>query len=175
MFLRYSALATILLVLAIGLTAVCCGGAASTPKDKMEAASGAMQEEEYGEAYGLYQEVLDWKGEGEITEATRFQASLESIKCQAYQDEFDAAVDNFMGLEKDFAEEMKTKGDRHTLAVTRILVDRNAPILTTTRLLGYAAEKYPDKKEKFDGFGEQLKERASTPEEMAELKKLGYL
>ena len=80
-----------------------------------------------------------------------------------------------MGLEKNFAEEMKTRGDRHTLAVTRILVDRDAPILTTTKLLGYAAEKYPDKKEKFDGFGEQLKERASTPEELAELKKLGYL
>ena len=175
MFLRCSALATILLVLAIGMTAVCCGGAASTPAEAEAAADEAMQSEDYGKAYDLYQDVLNWKGEGEVTEASRFKASLESIKCQAYQDKFDESVDAFMGLEKNFAEEMKTKGDRHTLAVTRILVVREAPILTTTKLLGYAAEKYPDKKVKFDDFGKQLKDRASTPEELAELKKLGYL
>lgn len=152
-----------------------CNGA-STPAEQEKAADKAMADENYQKAFELYQELLEWKGEGEVAEGKRFKAALESVKCQVQLELFEEAKDSFFALEKNFPKEMaKPDSFKHALAVTNEMERANAPVLIMTDIIGYAKEKYPEVGSKFDNYKVNLVKRAETDEEKAALRKLGYL
>jgi len=166
----------IMLVALLSLVLLSCGGCPDTPEGQLTAAKEAKADEDYAAAYKLYQGLLNWQGEGAATQSQRFQAVLESIKCQIHLGQFEEAVESFVKLENTFAEEMGAPGaHKYALAVTHVLVDKKAPVLVTAEVLAYAGEKYPDQKDDFDKHGKALKEMATTDEEREALKKLGYL
>lgn len=156
--------AAVLLGLALGATAVCCGGGL-TPAEQETAAQQAMIDEDYQAALVLYQGLLDRQGVNGIPEDMRFRAALESTNCRAQLGRYDEAVGAFMRLEKDYAVEMERKGARHTLDLTRLLVRQNAPIQTTLDLLEYAGDQWPEKKARFESIAISLTARTSIPEE----------
>ncbi len=166
--------ALVISLLSLLLFAACNG--ASTPAEQEKAADKAMAAQDYEEAFKLYQELLDWKGDGEVAQDKRFKAALESVKCQVQLGLHEEAKVSFLALEKDFADEMaKPNSYKHALAVTNEMDRANAPVLIMTDIIGFAKAKYPDVGTKFDNYKENLIKRAETDEEKAALKKLGYL
>jgi hypothetical protein len=165
--------AAVLLGLALGATAVGCGGGGLPPAEQEAAAQQAMESGDYQTALELYQDLMTRQGETGILEDMRFRAALGSAKCRAYLGQNYDVVDVFMGFEKDYPDEMETKGDCHALAIMEILFEKEAPVLTIVKLLQHAAGKYPDKKHRFEEFSLKLRERVIDSEEHQELKKIG--
>ena len=165
-----------LLLLLTGLF-IGCGGP-MTPEEQANAAGKAMDDGNYDEAYKLYQELLDWKGEGTVPQSIRFKASLESCKCLANLDNFSEAVVLFKGMEQTFAAEMNDdpKAYKHVLTVGGVLNEKMAPVVVIVDFLKYAGDKYPDKKAEFAKLVDQIKAgRDLTDEEKDKFRGLGYL
>jgi hypothetical protein len=153
----------VLLGLALGLTAVCCGGGLP-PAEREAAALRALDDEDYQAALELYQGLLDRQSEEGVPEDMRFRASLESIKCRANLKQYDESVHAFIDLEKNFAAEMeKRDGFRHALDVIRILIRQNAPIRPILELLEYAGDQWPERRARLERLAKNLNQRACIP------------
>ena len=171
---RHALLFSLLLFLT-GLFIGC--GCPNTPEEKVDAAGKAMDDGNYDKAHELYQEILSWKGEGEVSGSLRFQATLESCKCLAYLERYEEAVADFKMMEKSFEKEMGVPtAAKYALQLGRVFEVKVAPVAPIVDLLQYAGEKYPDKKKDFGGLVKAIEAgRDLTDEEKDKFKGLGYL
>ncbi len=164
-----------LLLLFTGLVVSC--GCPNTPEEKADAAGKAMDDGKYDKAHELYQEILSWKGEGEVSGTLRFHATLESCKCLAYLDRYQEAVADFKMMEKSFEKEMGVPtAAKYALQLGRVFHVKVAPVDPIVDLLHYAGEKYPDKKNDFGALVKKIEtSRDLTDEEKEKFRGLGYL
>jgi len=151
---------------------VSCGP--TTPGDYSDAATDAMNDQNYEKALSLYSDLLDWKGEGEVKPEIRFKAARNSVECKIRLGKAKEGVADFTKLKETFSEQMAAP-DAYTYAqsVFGALSDAKADFDASLALLAFASENYPEQKEKFQSLADELKKGASD-EQRSKLKGLGY-
>jgi tetratricopeptide (TPR) repeat protein len=163
---RFSLTLLFLAILVMG-----CGGN-KTPQDVLGDANKAFNtEKDYAKAITLYRQVLNWKGEGAVTDQNRFEAAFNVTRCQVRQKEFDKAVASLDELQKAFKGTVTYK---NYCTVITDLMSENASS-DAIDVLGKAKDLYPKYAKQFESLAEKIKKLDLTDEDMKKLQSLGYL
>jgi tetratricopeptide (TPR) repeat protein len=147
-----------------------CG--AKTPAETLSAADKAFTlDSDYPKAIGLYQEVVDWTGEGVVAEGDRVKAYLNLTRCMVANKDFDGAVASLKKMQAALGDSFKPN---YINTVISDLTDQNA-IDQAIACLGFAGEIYPENKEELKKAAEAIKKRGLSDDQMKKFAELGYL
>jgi hypothetical protein len=147
-----------------------------TVEDHLAAAVAAMDKDDFEKSYELYQSILDWKGEGDVSGDQRFRAAFESSRCLVFLNRFDQAVGSFIDLEKSFPAEMNqpTSYPYVLHLCTDFLRKPDSPTDRIIDLIEYGTAKYLAQKEGFACKVVEVMKRSLTDEQKERLRKNGY-
>ena len=159
----------------VGAWLSACAKPPETPAAQMEAADEAVRARDFETALTLYDGLIDWKGEGQVSAGERFKASLESVKCLIALGRAQEGVDRYQQMFGQYGELTGPDAHKPTLAVLQTLVQQKAHPDISIAFVELAQEKHPDKKENFGGLVEKIKQAGLNVEQLEKLRKLGYL
>ena len=147
-----------------------CG--AHTPTETLSDADKAFTaDSDYPKAIELYQKVVNWTGEGVVTEGDRVKAYLNLTRSKVANKDFDGAVASLKEMQKALGDSFKLN---YINTVISDLTDQNA-IDQAIACLGFAGEIYPDQKEILQNAAEAIKKRGLSDDQMKKFAELGYL
>jgi hypothetical protein len=159
-----------LILIVLPFLVVGCGGS-QTPEAVKDDADKAFQSNNYEDAMKLYDQLLDWKGEGAPSKAILFESTLNIIRCKILKQDFDGAFASLEKMQTDFSESLTVK-DYAT--VIRAFLAQNA-IDQTIAAMGIVGQLHPEKKDELKPYIEKIKKQGATPEQLKKLMDLGYL
>ena len=161
--------------LLLAILTSCGGGGAETPESRMARADEAKAAQDYQQALELYDGLIDWNGEETVAPATRFKASIESVKCLIAASRSEEGVERYSSMFGQYPELEADRAYKHALALLRALDDANADADFSIALLDVAKKRYPEQQAGFTEWGEKLLTQNLDDEQMAKMRTLGYL
>jgi tetratricopeptide (TPR) repeat protein len=158
------------LILFAGLI-VGCGGK-MTPDEKLQKADQAFRvDKDYDEAMKLYRKVLDWEGEGGPTQAQRYQASFNLVRCKTAKQDYAGALDILKEMQKIYGEMVSFK---NYASIISDLAKKRA-VSEAIDVLELATKAFPEKEDALKKKAEELLKLEVSDADVERLKKLGYL
>ncbi|MFH2002716.1 MAG: tetratricopeptide repeat protein, partial [Planctomycetota bacterium] len=102
--------ASSLIIITLFIVSLFAGCAKPSASDMMADADKAFRaDKDYAKAQTLYRMVLDWKGDGGPSDAQRFEASFNGVRCLVKQKNYDDAVKSLEEMQKIYAGTMNYK------------------------------------------------------------------
>ena len=156
--------------LVIFLSAACSGS--GSPAEALSSANRKFfTDKDYSGALALYEQVLQWQGNPPPTEAQRFEASINALRCRIFTGDTKGVKEELSGIGEKFGKKLTYKNYCTVIGD----LEKGKDLKTAIDVLIEAGKKFPEYKDRFQLEAKKLERLGLSNEDLERLKTLGYL
>jgi len=148
-----------------------CSGSGGPAEVLSSANRKFFSENDYSGALALYERVLQWKGEPAPTDAQRFEAALNALRCRIFTGQTQGVKAELDKIGEAFGNKLTYKNYCTVIGD----LEKRKELKAAIDVLIEAGKKFPDYKERFQQEAKKLERLGLSNEDLERLKTLGYL